>query len=82
MHTDYQAVARQLEWLADDLPDSDTKQDLKTLARNVRLLGVMTHVLVEARKTRLLGHPGVPAPAATPAAMLETAGAPPDRPGV
>jgi hypothetical protein len=52
MHTDYQAVARQLEWLADGLHDSDTSQDLKALARNVRLLGVMTHVLVEARRRR------------------------------
>lgn len=52
MHTDYQAVARQLEWLADGLHDSDTSQDLKTLARNVRLLGVMTHVLVQARRRR------------------------------
>lgn len=52
MHTDYQAVARQLESLADGLHDSDTSQDLKMLARNVRLLGVMTHVLVEARRRR------------------------------
>lgn len=52
MHTDYQAVARQLEWLADGLHDCDASQDLKALARNVRLLGVMTRVLVEARRRR------------------------------
>ena len=80
MHTDYQAVARQLEWLADGMPDSDTKQDLKTLARNVRLLGVMAHVLVETRRRRLLGDLGTSAAATRPAAILETAGCPPEYP--
>lgn len=80
MHTDYQAVARQLEWLADDMPDSETKQDLKTLARNVRLLGVMAHVLVEARKRRLLGDLGLPAASTTSPPILATIGASSDRP--
>jgi hypothetical protein len=82
MHTDYQAVARQLEWLADDLPDSETKLDLKILARNVRLLGVMTHVLVEARKRRRLANLVVGPAAAASAAMLEPAGVPSERPGL
>jgi hypothetical protein len=52
MNTDYQAVARLLERLAEGAPEADLTQDLRTLARNVRILGVMMRVLGEARSRR------------------------------
>ncbi|WP_293865352.1 hypothetical protein [uncultured Alsobacter sp.] len=80
MHTDYQAVARQLEWLADDVPEPDTKQDLKALARNVRLLGVMTHVLAEARRRRRTAAYAAAMERLPIPGMLDPASPTPDRP--